>query len=672
MMRAVGAVLLVLFCGPLHAQTTVPLRLRVIAAGDAAPLRRARITPAGETDAQAVFSRDDGVAAISARPGTDLQVLKAGYATQLVRVPPRPATIDVTMAPAVVITGRVVDSNGAPGVRIGIIVRRQAPLAAATPAPLQLRTDDRGEFRAGGLVAGRYQVYTERGLEMTGVLDNLPPGGAPEAIAARVRQGREAASNIVTVTPAAGEHADVTLTHAAPSIEFPFSEGGVVSGTLIDEFGEPVEGARVTLLATGTSGISHMTGSAIADDLGRFRLYQVPPERYLLVATEANSSAPLAGVYILGLGDADAKRLPVYYPGTPNPAEAASLAVERGRELTGMDMVVRAARGVRVFGTVTPIPGTTQRPVSLKPAVAWTIVALGNRSGVVRADGSFELTNVPPGEYAVQALAAAPSDRGSQPSDFRFAAMRIFVGAEDVGPIVLTPSRTSSISGRITLEGERDGVSANEFRLAVLPVDPAEAPEPFQIGGDLRVGAGGIVPGGNEPELDWTFRINGLTGPTRFGLARAPQGWWLKEVRIGGRNAVYEPTPFGAPEDSRHDVEIVLSNRGATIGGRATDGDNKPVELYTVIAFSPDRDHWFKGSSLVKTTTSRSDGTFVLPSMAPGDYLVAAAEFSELDPNADDLLQPETLTRLASSAQRVTVAERQQQRVDLKLAAIAR
>jgi hypothetical protein len=58
--------------------------------------------------------------------------------------------------------------------------------------------------------------------------------------------------------------------------------------------------------------------------------------------------------------------------------------------------------------------------------------------------------------------------------------------------------------------------------------------------------------------------------------------------------------------------------------------------------------------------------------MAPGDYLVAAAEFSELDPNADDLLQPETLTRLASSAQRVTVAERQQQRVDLKLAAIAR
>ena len=671
MTRAVGAVLLVLFSSPLHAQTTVPLRLRVISAGDSEPLRRVRITPAGETDAQPVFSGDDGVAAVPARPGTDLRLSKAGYAPQLVRVPPRSAAIDVTMAPAVVITGRVVDSNGAPGVRIGVVVRRLAPLEAATPAQTQLRTDDRGEFRAGGLVAGRYEVYTERGLEMTGVLDNLPPGGAPAAMAERVRQGREAASNIVTVTPAAGEHADVTLTHAAPSIEFPFSEGGVVSGALIDEFSEPVEGARVSLLATGTSGISHMTGSAIADDLGRFRLYQIPPERYLLVVTEADTSAPLAGVYIQGLGDADARRLPVYYPGTSNPAEAVLLTIERGRELASMDMVVRMTQGVRVFGTVTPIPGTTQGPVGLRPSVPGTVVALGTRSGAVRADGSFELTNLPPGDYAVHAL-ASPAAGSGPPTDFRFASMRITVGSDDVGPLVLTPAPTSSIKGRITLEGEREGVTPYVFQLAVLPVDPTDAPEPYQPGGSLRLRGNTLTRGGIEPDSDWAFRISGLTGPTRFGLARAPQGWWLKEVRIGGLNAAYEPAPFGAPEDSRNDVEVVLSNRGATIGGRATDDDNRPVELYTVIAFPPDRDRWFKGSPLVKTTTSRSDGTFVMPSLAPGDYLVTAAEFSELDPNADDLLQPETLTRLASSARRVTVAEGQQQRIDLKLAAIAR
>jgi hypothetical protein len=672
MTRVAIAALLILVATPGGAQTTVVLRLRVIAAAEGEPLRRARVVPDGDSNPQPVFSGDDGVVSVTARAGTDLRVSRAGYAAQLLRVPGTAATVDVSLPRAAVITGRVVDSNGAPGVRIGVAVVRLEPRDAATPAQLQLRTDDRGEFRAGGLVAGSYQVYTERGLDMTAVLDDLPPGGAPAALAARVRQGRESASNIVTVTPSAGEHADVTLTHAAPSIEFPFSEGGVVSGALIDEFGEPVEGARVTLLATGTTGLGHMNGSAVTDDLGGFRLYQVPPGRYLLVVTEANSSGALAGIYVPGLGDAASKSLPVYYPGTYNPAEAVAIAVDRGRELAGMDMVVRGARGVRVFGTVTPIAGTTQRPVSLKPSVPWTIIALGNRSSTVRPDGSFELTDVPPGEYAVQALAAEPTDRGGQPTDFRFAAVRIVVGSDDVGPVVLTPAPTSSISGRITLEGGRDGVSANQFRLAVLPLDPAEAPEPFQIGDGLRIGPGGIVPVGNEPELDWTVRINGLSGPTRFGLARAPQGWWLKEVRIGGRNAAYEPAPFGAPEDSRNDVEIVLSNRGGTIGGRVTDGDNKPVDLYTVIAFPTDRDRWFSGSSLVKTTTSSSDGTFVLPSLAPGDYLLAAVEFSELDPNADDLMQPDGLARLAPSARRVTVAANQQQRVDMKLTPLAR
>jgi hypothetical protein len=672
MTRAIGAVLFLLLSSPVGAQTAISLRLRVVAAGEADPLRRARVTSAGESDAPPVFSDEDGVAVVTARVGTQLRVSKAGYARQLVRVPRRMATIEVVMAPAAAITGRVVDSNGAPGVRISVVVRRLAPLDAASPSQLEVRTDDRGEFRAGGLVAGRYQVYSERGLDMTGVLDRLPPGGAPAAMADRVRQGREAASNVVTVTPAPGEHADVTLIHPTPSIEFPFSEGGVVSGTLMDEVGEPAEGARVSLIATGRTGISHMTGSAMADDLGRYRLYQIPPGRYLLVVTDGEGD-PVPGVAgvggvvrVNGTPMTASSSLPLYYPGSFNPSEATPLVIERGRELAGMNLVVRTMRGVRVFGTVTSVPGTTQRPIGLKPLVPWTVVAPGSRSGAVRADGSFELTNVPPGEYVLQALAAAGPAQPSLPTDVRFAALRIVVGTEDVGAVVLSPAATSAISGRVTLDGDRDGVVANDFWLAVLPVDPAEAPEPYQIGGER------VLRGSIQPESDWTFRVIGLSGPTRFGLTRAPQGWWLREVRIGGRNAAYEPAPFGAPEDSRNDVEIVLSNRGASVGGRTTDSDNQPVELYTVLIFPTDRDRWFTGSSLIKTTTSRSDGTFLLPSLAPGDYLVVAAEFSELDPNADDLLQPEALARLASSARRVTLAEGQQQRVDLQLSPGAR
>lgn len=88
--------------------------------------------------------------------------------------------------------------------------------------------------------------------------------------------------------------------------------------------------------------------------------------------------------------------------------------------------------------------------------------------------------------------------------------------------------------------------------------------------------------------------------------------------------------------------------------------------------FPQDRDGWFSGSGRTKTTTSRSDRSFLVQSLPPGEYLVAAVEYSELDPNADDLLTPDALARLASSARRITLADGQQQRLELRLTTTAR
>jgi hypothetical protein len=171
---------------------------------------------------------------------------------------------------------------------------------------------------------------------------------------------------------------------------------------------------------------------------------------------------------------------------------------------------------------------------------------------------------------------------------------------------------------------------------------------------------------------DWQFRISALSGRTRFGLTRAPRGWWLKSFRVGGVDAAVEPATFGEPGDSRDDVEIVLAATGASIAGRLAGQDRRSVEVYTVIAFSTDRDRWFGGSSYVTSTTSRSDGSFVVPTLPPGDYYVAAIEYSELDPTAEEVLQPDALAALASSAQRVTAGERETVRLDLRLLQLPR
>jgi hypothetical protein len=189
-MRILTLMLVVLAAAPAGAQTAV-VRLRVAADGDAAPLRRVRvIAEAGGRAAAPVFTDDEGwvdVAGLSM--GAVLRMSKAGFAPQAIRVPAsRPAALDVRLAPAAVITGRVIDSRGQPAVRVGVIVRRidPAPLGlkpdaavvgptpdtALIPRETRLRTDDRGEFRAGNLISGRYELSTERGHDIV----NLPAG----------------------------------------------------------------------------------------------------------------------------------------------------------------------------------------------------------------------------------------------------------------------------------------------------------------------------------------------------------------------------------------------------------------------------------------------------------------------------------------------------------------
>jgi hypothetical protein len=303
--------------------------------------------------------------------------------------------------------------------------------------------------------------------------------------------------------------------------------------------------------------------------------------------------------------------------------------------------------------------------ITLTPLAGFRAAVIDVRGTAVGPDGTFELRNVPPGNYALKALSPVVYDRPSPRTEFRFASSMLSVNDEDVGPLLVASTATSTIRGRLTFEGDRSGLTLTDVRLSVLPVDGPASPDPGMTRGATAIAAG------PEPG-EWRLRISALSGLTRFGLARAPQGWWLKSFRVGGVDAAVEPAAFGEPGDSRDDVEIVLSPTGASIAGRLAGDDRRSVDVYTVIAFSTDRDRWFGGSSYVTSTTSRSDGTFIVPTLPPGDYHVAAIEYSELDPTAEEMLQPDALAALASSAQRITAGERQTVQLDLRLLQLPR
>ena len=96
----------------------------------------------------------------SARTQVEIALAKAGYATVTSRSRlERDATLNVQMPRGAVLSGRVVDASGVPVVAAQVVARREDPAQARDvngPAFFVATTDDLGEFRLGGLPAGRY------------------------------------------------------------------------------------------------------------------------------------------------------------------------------------------------------------------------------------------------------------------------------------------------------------------------------------------------------------------------------------------------------------------------------------------------------------------------------------------------------------------------------------
>lgn len=230
----------------------------------------------------------------------------------------------------------------------------------------------------------------------------------------------------------------------------------------------------------------------------------------------------------------------------------------------------------------------------------------------------------------------------------------VTVGAGDPSPLTLRTSAGAMVEGRLIVEAlEPDGDAVTAIGFSPLPTDWDRSPSQ-----------------GQRPELtrqmDGRFRFTGVTGPRRFAMIGAPfgDGWYLKSVRVNGADALDVPFDFGLGETTFRDVEVVASDAGATIEGRvASDWSAIAADVEGVV-FSVYRDLWFQGSRHVKAARVAQDGTFRVTGLPPGDYFVAIAEAG--DPRLPRLRGTEMLDALAATAERVTVAEREQRRVVLR------
>ena len=182
---------------------------------------------------------------------------------------------------------------------------------------------------------------------------------------------------------------------------FALLRGGVISGRVQDDAGDPVANVQVRVqrsqMFEGRRRLINVGTDDQTDDTGAFRLYGLAPGDYYVSAT-------LRANFFDASDDATGYAA-TYYPGTGNVAEAQRVSVGAGEEMS-IGFSLLPVRLVRVSGTVVSSSGDAGGgAVMLTNAGDGGEGPRGTMGGGIQPDGSFTIANVAPGSYVLTARA---------------------------------------------------------------------------------------------------------------------------------------------------------------------------------------------------------------------------------------------------------------------------
>jgi hypothetical protein len=331
-------------------------------------------------------------------------------------------------------------------------------------------TDDDGRFALGGLPVGRFTLTAERGGYVTTAYGARRPArpGTP-------------------ITVADGQQIG--------DVRVRLWRGAVLSGVLRDGSGAPLPNVAVAAVPTRQVTPVALTLSnnnqTRTNDLGEYRIFGLEPGTYVVRAggeytgrpeiatSEADVDAMLAALTArvkqpatkvpVGPPRTDPARTasqtvsaaPIYYPGTPVPADATPIALQAGQERSGLDFAVQRIRVATIRGAVVSPDGTpisaafVQLVAAARGAPFAAAGPLATPATSARADGTFELAPISPGDYRLLArglISSAGAGGAAAPSSAWWAEAPVVVTGDDVDLGQLTLQRGMTFSGRVVLD----------------------------------------------------------------------------------------------------------------------------------------------------------------------------------------------------------------------------
>jgi hypothetical protein len=424
------------------------------------------------------------------------------------------------------------------------------------------------------------------------------------------------------------------------------------------------------------------------DDTGAFRLFGLEPGDYYVVAmirTPTPEDARMSAVTGPIRGDVQAT-VPVFFPGAPSLDQAQVVPLQLGAEARA-DIFLSPLRTARVSGVVLDSSGAPAADGTIE--LRSDMLNLGFSpagppplaiSAHAAPDGTFELPNVPPGSYtliarvqnqrargALDALLVAAADPAAV--DLRTKAMQqmqlltanmgemfsmpLVIGNGDVSGLTLTTMLGGTLTATVVADA---GVSRP------LPRDVE-----LQAAGPGTQGA--IMNNTMTTNGVRTFRLAGMTGPTRLRLAGLPDDWAVKTITVDGTDVTDTPINI---RGGNVDARIVLTDRVTEVNGTVpprtglapggASADTAPSAQYVVV-FAADSSKWTYPSRFIRSTRTDVQGGFRITGL-PGNerYLAMAIDYLE-DGEAED---PQFLDRVRNAASPFLLNEGERKTIEVK------
>jgi hypothetical protein len=431
----------------------------------------------------------------------------------------------------------------------------------------------------------------------------------------------------------------------------------VVTGRVIDAYGEPLPEAQVYALSRRTIPDRESRWMTVqrteSNDLGEYRLHSLEAGKYVIAAQGPRAASPR------GVGFAEFAVS--YYPAAAALDQATPMKLSNGAEVNGVDFRLELSPDTTVRGIV--VDGATGKPCDHCGLRVSEGSAMGLEIGAqTTQEGLFSIHGLRAGAHSFLANACGGGGRGGGGGRPRWFAEQVQVPESGEVEVQLFLGGLQTVSGEFILEDvpEQQPAAAQRPGAAVAS-EASERQRPAML--NLESLGPFPFPGGQArvPPQGGPFEVGDVTpGDYRIRVYGIPDGGYLRSLTLGGRE-LGGPRITVPRDGPLAGLEVHIGFDGASITGVVKPASNDEPSAAggnQIVTALPDAGSNPYASHLGASV--QAGGEFVLRGLAPGGYTLFVVRNAIMDTE-----DPEVRRALKPYSKHVSLAKREEARVEL-------